>query len=277
MKNTKNDSIFKNTAALMTFISLALTILSWIPYFLRYNTGLGYNEYFKEYINQGKYYKSYNMFFSFPTVEEFISILIGLIPCILLIVYLLAFHKKTKAICMIPITLGFMAFTNIFNILVSIPFVNSDIISTVLSLCLIVALVFATISSLNGFSKKIYIIIASSIGLLAALISLFDYFNTLDFYLNIMKKNNPDIIVYLLTRPAKILGNAALYVALLLFGLKNKIPPIISLTFSKNKANKDHNETNLEKALVVLKFKFEEDIITEEEYKTERTKILEKL
>ena len=78
-----------------------------------------------------------------------------------------------------------------------------------------------------------------------------------------------DFFKYSINNIASIL----LYMALLLFGLKNKIPSFISRKTKKIGIEK----TNPEQALKLLKNKFELDMITEEEYQAQRAEIISKL
>ena len=66
------------------------------------------------------------------------------------------------------------------------------------------------------------------------------------------------------------LGKIALYIALLLFGLNNKIPAILS-------PSSETEITNPEQALELLKDKLDLNMITKEEYKTKRAEIISKL
>ena len=72
-----------------------------------------------------------------------------------------------------------------------------------------------------------------------------------------------------------IIGASSLYITLLLFGLKNEIPPVISISPKKEKTRA--KEMSPEEELKVLKYKLEFGIITEEEYKAKGAEIISKL
>jgi hypothetical protein len=72
-----------------------------------------------------------------------------------------------------------------------------------------------------------------------------------------------------------IIGTAALYIALLLFGLNNRIPALVSL--SPEKERQKTEKMTPEQSLRFLKDKLDLGMITEEEYQTQRAEIISKL
>ena len=78
--------------------------------------------------------------------------------------------------------------------------------------------------------------------------------------------------LYLFTKPMGIIGTAALYIALLLFGLNNRIPALVYLSPKKKK-----EKMTPEQSLRLLKDKLDFGMITEEEYQAQRAEIISKL
>ena len=81
--------------------------------------------------------------------------------------------------------------------------------------------------------------------------------------------------LYIFTYPLSIIGSTLLYISLLLFGVKNKIPSVIALSPEKGRARAE--KMNPEQALKLLKDKLELGMITEEEYQAQRANIISKL
>ena len=81
--------------------------------------------------------------------------------------------------------------------------------------------------------------------------------------------------LYLFTSPMSVIGSSTLYIALLLFALKNKIPSVLALSPEKEKARAE--KMNPEQTLKLLKDKLDLDMITEEEYQAQRADIISKL
>ena len=107
------------------------------------------------------------------------------------------------------------------------------------------------------------------VGLLVEFWSIIDLFQSIEWYLE------DELYLYLFTWPISILGTIALYVSLLLFGLKNRIPAIISVSPEKEKKNAE--KMTPEQSLRLLKEKLDLGMITEEEYKAQRTEIINNL
>ena len=132
-------------------------------------------------------------------------------------------------------------------------------------LLLAVLFVLSTISALKGLSKKIFAIIALSVGLLLKVV------NLVTFILGIGKFIESGRYLYLLTNPVGIVAEGALYLILLIFVLNNRIPSVISHIVKKEK------KITPEQELRALKDKLELGMITEEEYQTQRAEIISKL
>ena len=117
--------------------------------------------------------------------------------------------------------------------------------------------------------KKIFLIIATSIGLLIEALSIISYWGNSSWIFE------NEHYLYIFTWIIGIAGAVALYIALLLFGLKNRIPAIVSTSPEKEK-KKAENLTP-EQDLRLLKDKLDLGMITEEEYKAQRADIISKL
>ena len=139
----------------------------------------------------------------------------------------------------------------------------------ILDLAILVCSVLAVISALKGFNKKVFIIISMSVCLLYETLSLLEMFAFMEYYVENSR------YLYVFTSPMGIIGAISLYTALLLFGLKNKIPSVLSLSPEKEKARAE--KMNPEQALKLLKDKLDLDMITEEEYQAQRAEIIGKL
>ena len=146
---------------------------------------------------------------------------------------------------------------------------RSPIIDIIFYLAIAISFGLATYSSLKRFNKKIFLIIATSIGLLIEALSIIDYLKSFRWFLE------NELYLYLFTWIIGIAGTIALYIALLLFGLKNRIPAIVSTSPEKEK-KKAENLTP-EQALRMLKDKLNFGMITEEEYQAQRADIISKL
>lgn len=172
------------------------------------------------------------------------------IPCALFSAYLFLFHNNVKwskkTVIIVPIVFGLIALK---------PILEMDLLGIIF---VTIPFAFATFNALKGFSNSIYLYIAIGLGVV---FEIFIFSRYLSYWLN-----TEIVLVAIMNR----LGTIAFYVSLLLFGLKNKIPPIIS---TKPKFDITDPEDNLK----LLKEKLDLGIITEEEYHTQRTEIINNL
>lgn len=147
------------------------------------------------------------------------------------------------------------------------------------NLLLSVLFVLSTISALKGLSKKIFAIIALSVGLLLKVINLVSFVLGIGIYVESGR------YLYLLTNPAGIVAEGALYLILLIFVLNNEIPSVMSYIDDIVNSVKSHigNISNKEKKITpeqelrALNDKLELGMITEEEYQSQRSEIISKL
>lgn len=249
---------FKTPIILLSLISLLFAILSCITYFVDNKREYNYS------------YSSYELAFSFPSIFELISLLIRIAPYVLLVIYLLKFHNKTKATILVPITFGLIAFTSIYHFIKSFIYGYDIYFRTLIfDIAIIIAFTLATINALKGFTKVVYLIIAIVVGLHVEFISIINILQSIDVYLE------QGLYLYLFTWLIGNFGTIIFYIALLLFGLNNRIPSILSVPPEKEKKNAE--KTNPEEALKLLKEKVELGLITDDEYQAQRADIISKL
>ena len=184
------------------------------------------------------------------------------------------FHNEFKATILVPVIFGLIAFAPLYYFvenLIEVLIHGYGIYfgEWLFDIPLIVAFVLATINALKGFSKKAFLVIAIVVGLLVEFWSIINLFKSIEWYLK------EELYLYLFTRPISILGTIALYVSLLLFGLKNRIPAIISVSPEKEKKNAE--KMSPEQALRLLNDKLELGMITKEEYQSQRAEIINNL
>ncbi|MBQ4328019.1 MAG: SHOCT domain-containing protein [Clostridia bacterium] len=260
--NEQNKVSFRTPIIILSLVGLILSILSCIEFFAYYD---------RIYIS-GDY--SYELIVKLPTGRGWFNLLLGIAPCILLVLYILKFHKAFKATILVPVIFGSIAFESVLGIFDQ--YVHSGMYGAPLNfsvlltdMAIIVAFGLATFSALKGFPKKILPIIAIGVGFLTEVLSLFDFLRSIEWYLE------SNMYLYLFTYPISILGAIAFYAALLLFVLKNRIPAIISVLPKKEK--KTSEKKNPEQALKVLRDKLYSGKITEEEYQAKRAEIINNL
>lgn len=244
---------------ILGFISLICTVFSCITYFLYYD----YN-----YVKGGNSY--YELAFDFPSIISILFLLLDLAPCVLLLLYIMKFHGQYKGTVLYPIVCGLIAgyplLSTILNVVRGYGLYWQDIL---ISLAIIVPFTLLTINATKGLNKKVYTIVATSIGLVLQLLYVISIFNSMDWYIEY------EMYLYLFTNPMGIIGTAALYIALLLFGLNNRIPALVSL--SPEKERQKTEKMTPEQSLRFLKDKLDLGMITEEEYQAQRADIISKL
>jgi len=247
----------KTPVIILSLISLLLVIFSCITYFVNYD----YN------YNHGESY--YELIVSFPSFFDLLHFIIYLAPFVLFVIYILNFHNNYKATICVPITFGLIAFYPIFNTVVYALRDWGTYRDLIFDIPIIITFVLLTISALNGMSKKFFVIIATVCGLLVEAYSIINLFNSIEWYIE------AKAYLYLFTWSVGIVGSVLFYVAILLFGLNNRIPSIIAISPGKEKKNAE--KMSPEKSLRLLKDKLELGMITEEEYQAQRAEIISKL
>lgn len=251
--DNKRELQFKAPIITLAVMALVYHVLSCVTYFVyytwRYSYSLG-----------GRF----ELTASFPNIERLIEFFINVAPFILFVIYLLKFYKEFKATILIPIIFGLKAFSSLYNNILGAVDGFFTVENLIFEIPLIIAFTLTAINALKGLSKKAFLIIAVVIGLLLQVRSAINLIQNLDFYLEY------ELYLYLFTSPFAIFGTTAFYVSLLLFGLKNRIPAICSV--SSKKENMSPEQT-----LKLLKDKLDLGIITEEEYAEQRAEVIKNL
>lgn len=253
----RNPLKCKYPIIILAFLSLVCSALKYVRSF---------ETLFNDFISPDYFFRySFRLFF---------ELTITLAPSVLLLIYVLKFHSRSKATVLMPITFGIIAATPLFfsidtfirqwrNNYDDISWYLSSITDTsaIYGLAIIVLFALLTFDALKGLSRRIILISAVAIGLLTELFS-FIYF---------LDGSDKFIQYSFSSKFVGFIGIITLYSALLLFGLTNKIPVIIS------KKKKNIEKLTPEQALKTLKKEFELGMITEEEYQAQRAKIINKL
>jgi uncharacterized membrane protein len=244
---------YKSQIVVLSIVALVFKALSSISYFATY---------------EGGWKDGYELSFQFPNIIQLFYLVLGVLPYILLVIYVQKFHKEFKATVVVPVIFASIAIVPLLSLIINI--INGHGFSGII-VYLITPITFAlaTISALKGLSNKIFIVIPTVVGLVLNLLSLNGTFSNFSYYINY------GMFLYIFTVPASIIASSALYVALLIFGLKNRIPTILSVSPEEEKKNAE--KTTPEQALKILKDKFELGMITEEEYQAQRAEIISKL
>jgi uncharacterized membrane protein len=202
----------------------------------------------------------------------FISIAITLAPIIIFTIYILFLHKNHKTTICVAISFVLIAFAQIFFYIIKI--YQYRLIGSIVSILIIVTFILSAISALRGLSKKFFIIIASLFGLLQCVLFI-SFIIYATFFSISCDYQGPIIPLYSITVVCGVVGLKLFYIALLLFGLKNRIPAISTVFFKKEKKNA--KKISPEQSLILLKDKLDLGKITEEEYKNQRADIISKL
>lgn len=235
---TDNTLKCKTPITVLSIISLILTIIGCIGYFIYYDFHLSNGNLYTELT-----VRSLDIIDSLSFVVEFA-------PVVLMFLYIVFFYKRYKASVLVSISCGLIALSPVLQIIDSIIFFfdsrfysefvlyfdtelysdfisyNSDyiialVVDLVIDLVTIVAFILLTVSVLKGLHKKIYAIIAVTIGILTQIYSLSRTFKFFDDYIK------EGLYLYF-TRPVAVVGTIVLYVAILLFALNNRTPALIS-------------------------------------------------
>ena len=162
-----------------------------------------------------------------PSATAILSKIITSSPVVVFLVYTAAFFGKGKAEAMVHVFLGLTALIFIylfFSDLVTIFSINLDymdvkskityILQWTIDLLLIVAsAVFFTFAAIFGRKKRVFIIIASAVSIACAVYDLFTAFSLISYFIG------KRFFLYVVTVPFGILGSAAFYAALLIFGI----------------------------------------------------------
>lgn len=168
--------------------------------------------------------------FTMPSATAILSIIITSSPVIVFLIYTAAFFGKGKAEAMVHVFLGLTALIFIylfFSDLVSIFNINPDVMDvkskityilqwTIDILLIVASAVFFTIAAIFGRKKRVFIIIAAAVSIACAVYDLFSSFSLISYFID------NRFFLYVVTLPSGILGSAAFYTALLIFGINCK-------------------------------------------------------
>lgn len=256
----------------LSMASLVFTLLSSIRYFVEYYSSWG----------TGGDIDSVR--FRFPrSIGEIIGLIVNVIlPALLMglfIIYIFAFYKKQRAKALMPIITVVLAVIPIIEVAFQFLFVigyyrfvidNSVLGLLIQSFIYGVPFVLVTISALKGFNKKILLVVGIVVVLLLETLNFtpcLSWGGLIEFWIE------QEMHIIYLCYISKFLGIVSFYLVLLLFGLKNRIPAIISQKTKVTSSPKNDPAY----ALKTLKDELEMGIITQEEYRSRRAEILSKL
>ncbi len=256
---TKNIKC-KTPIIILSIVALVCTAISCITYFLYYDY---------EYVSGGNSY--YELTAEFPDIISLLFLMLDIAPYILLFIYLIKFCEQYRATILYPIVCGLIAgyplLSTIYDIVLGYGFYG--ILYTIIDVAIIVSFALLTINAIKGLNKKVYTIIAVSIGCASQLWYMISFLTNISWYIE------DEMYLYLFTSPIGYIGTIALYIALLLFGLNNRIPALVSVSPEQEK--KRAEKMTPEQSLRFLKDKLDLGMITEEEYQTQRAEIISKL
>ncbi len=211
LKGTENPKL-KMPMLIVAIVSLLCTLVSSITYFLYYGSNSG---------SLFEYHFS-RLTIGFPSFSSLLILLISLLPCILFILYMTVLKNKPISVFAMPTVLGL---TTLNTILYLANYAHGfKFFLTVIS---VIALIVATVSALDGFSNRIFILVASAFGILVELIG------AIIFLFDIVDYIRYDLFLYIFTTPVGILGSITLFAALLLYGLGSKTQPLMTITLNK--------------------------------------------
>lgn len=240
----------KTPITVLALIALLCTVLSSITYFA--------------------FYSNDELTFEFPSFLSLISLALTLAPKVLLILYVVKFFKEFKATIVVPIIFGCVAASPLLSFINTFVFgYGLNVINLIMNLITMVTFTLATISALKGLSNKVFIIVPTALSLALSALSLISLFSAFELY------SRWGYTLYLFTQPVSIIASVTFNIALLLFGLKNRIPAILAVSPEKEKKNAE--KMTPEQSLRLLNDKLELGMITEEEYKAQRTEIINNL
>ena len=242
---------YKKQIAVLSILALVLRVVSCINFFVSYGVNLE---------------EEIKLCFQFPPIEQLLLLILNILPCILLVIYVQGLYKKSNAAVIVPIVFASIAMSSVVGLVFNI--IAADVTSIITNLSLAIAFSVATIKALNGLSNKIFVLIPTVLALALTLLSAVESFSSFPLFVSY------GMPIYIVTGLASIIANLALNSALLVFGLTNRIPNVISM-YSRKKEKSE--KLNPERALRALNDKLELGLITEEEYKAQRAEIISKL
>lgn len=248
----------KTPILILAIISLVATVIGCSEVFVVYETG-------SVYTNIPIVWR-----FHFPNVFTLLATLLRVAACVLLVMYAAGYYKKKSGI-LLPISLGAVAASWLFEIMVGLIFFGVSPVFSVFYILLAASFGIMTFFAFKGITKKdskIFVIMSSVSGFMQVALGVYSIFLSIDFYLR-------QVPFFLVTNIAFIIGLATLYTAFLIHGLNNSFPAIIGAS-----ASETHTVVEVydpEQELLALKQKLDLGIITEEEYQKQRNEIINRL
>ncbi len=213
---------------------------------------------------------SYELAFCFPDIISILFLLLTFAPRVLLLVYIWKFHRQYKATVLYPIACGLIAVNSFLSIVCNFfAGYGFEIVELLAGAPSMISFILLTIDATKGLHQKIYTVVATSIALASCLLSLVSALGYCSYYMEL------GWYLYVFTAFVNIISAAALYASLLLFGLHNRIPTLVSGLPEQEK--KCAKKMKPDQALRCLKDQFDLGILTEEEYQTQRAEIIRKL
>lgn len=248
----------QKTITILIIISLILTTICSLTVFT-YFTSSG---------NEGVWEFHFSLFRKgivgavFSLLEYFISVA----PILLFATYIFKYYKRFLAAGTLPIVLVLIAFDPLLSFIgnFALGYGFPTVLDLLVNILIVVSFTLAAVNSLKGLSKKVYIVVAISCGLLGEAISFISFIRAAGVHIS------EGLYLYLFTWPLSIIGISALYIAILLFALKNNIP-------ATKKEEKSTDKMSPEQSLRYLKERLDLGMITEEEYQAQRAEIISKL
>ena len=191
------------------------------------------------------------LLYDFTTVDV-ICLILCFVPSILLLLYIHKFSRKRKYAFIVPLIFIIIVIRYILSGFTGLTFL-------IVSLLPIMAFIVAMLGALDGFNKKVLVFIPLGIVLIY----------------DVLRLISAIMVAMLLLNATTFLAYAALDVALLIFGLNNKIPSIISV--SRAKRLEINSMMDSEQALRLLNDKMDLGLISKEEYQKQRMEIVNNL
>ena len=248
MKFCKRPLKYKTALRFLTVISLILIIVNSASYFLSFSAS----------------YTTYDVRFVFPSFLSWISIVLNLIPALLFVVFTFTGSYTRKINPIIPIFFSILAVRTLYYLFVSATKLATPFTITSYAIEFI-AYVLLLITSITCFGNKYLTIIPTVICLAIKAVYLFSSFS-------VMRDSRTFLFFFL--RSTIYIGMIIFLIAFLLFALTNGVPSFVS---NSKRNSKMIQKLSPEKALKLLNTKLDLGIITEENYKEERAKIIESL
>ncbi len=198
--------------------------------------------------------------------------LIGIIPCVLLVVYVFVFYKKRKASIIVSIIFALIACESLLEAILFIIHFNGlfYLFDFYYIACRFVGpfIVFVTLMVAAVFTLK-WLKNKALLTAIMTVVALIDFLR----YLIFLHYLDPHIS-FLLENGTYMLARIALYVALNFVVAGNKIPPV-GIAWRKRK--NDTNKIDPESELRLLNYKLNLEIITKEDYEAQRAEITKRL